>query len=1443
MDNNTKKKDSVFSRLLVSTPMVAGTGFAIGKAFSGGVTGPQQSSNFRSAINAASVGTASSSMNLDFVRKYSQFFRTEQGAEIARQAWINAVSAADPRAKETLSFIKDMSSMPGAEVASSIEQTVIKSNSLFIQSVFQKFKSNVRSFEKQLQFGGLPSLKSISTPTFPAARNMAINQLPSELQAPFKRITSTLGAFGSIEFHSRPGWEEQGLGQYGFRFAFGGKRIDLNVPYAQGGILAEGINQSSRRIAPDVMLFDPRSKQVVSTMKRHEFLLRNFEESVIPDILSGKLSTQYDINKAVKQLYQEDIFSLESIPNVPHGVSNKGWESYQRIGGQAVDIKVFDPTQQPRAGDIFKSKFRAPMEEEFGAAMTATGLFPSTSPSNIAQGRLSRFNPSEWFMNPLAVDFARRPAQARREWRATHNAVQEMIKSNKSRWSIFETQAWRQDMGPYAAPHFRTLYVDPNKHFNLLQNIGMGEGESILAKTPSNQLQSEVYRVAPALHLSKPIENLQEMISSGHQFKPGQLLGLDVEGLPVEYKTGMRLKKLEMQSSKSRGDYADLFYEEFHKMSENEKKFKDIKAMERFTTNPFGIDRQIESVEKNKLFTGNIERWVSMDELKKDHAKHSNSMITAMWDVLERTKQRDSVARNKRVNSFMRNPTVFASYMGKKSIVGGSYSHQAFTQNLMNFAIHQGGFSPEEFGYAFGSSEFVLGKQAIQGFGLPNEFAAAASSGFAGGISQAVFGGHIHSGGLGSLEPRAFELLQGGQYGSLGTDISNELSARLGSSQPEKLAAYSALTRTLESVAGRTGAGISDAIWDVSKQGYSAAGFQEFIDKGGGFLKVGKGMSDIFIPGGTTIGMNPYMTASGTVTRGALTDPFHDIAVEAARLYSDVERTNLTDFRSSLSGFTSIIAREQAPGGKGAGSILRGSLEGSRFLTAVTQSGEFKVTAPRTVGIPESYAASMFNEMGESAEAIALRERAMAGESFAGLIARHPFTGPYSLQPINMQVIKGMKDPVMLIPSTFAEVQMANELPRAIQLNPMVGLSGDYDGDTVSAIMVSPSLEKKMRQGFTQADNEYTRAYMEHNIRAQLIKAKSAGGTSAALSATDNTIASALKLGTAESWVPKMSVALSSARSAIGSQLKGQEAANAAFTLDLLERIPISGKHLNPEGVLSGEMSGLFEQISSSITDRSSPRLQSAINNMLAQSDELSRSLLTQDIAITSGQDAIKAATGISVGQTLPGINLDNTVNSIMGALDASQKSGTSRMSKLLAGRASMGIGEISQYVDLLKNNTGRNISSAMLTARNLLGSIGESIIQNKKTVGYGFAGSIALATLLSSPKDTIGPGSQYSDVNMNPGRSKDRMKPETMMPPEQGLGNPTVSSQIPRPTIRMTSATHVDIRGSSDNESNNNNLAQQLGRMTGRSSSVNINIRDNRKSLNPDSVLNKVFS
>jgi hypothetical protein len=1463
MSNNPNdKKDikdaSLLSAAIVSAPAIGGTAYGLREMMKQRQFRPPRETSFASAarrIQGFAYGTGPDTAQLFHD---TGFLRTDSGGEVARNAWNLAMSSSGEPPGQLLNFTHDMNALPPGNVFAAIEQTVQRNTSLYMRRVASKFRRNVSAFQRHQQLTGkLPNLIRAENFKFPSA--FQNSGLPTNLQPTFDRITSSLG-WGKADWYSRAGWAERGFGMYKLSFRSGDNEFQMSLPIAKNGRLAEGLTQSSMRIAPDVAIFDPHSGKITERLSRHEFMLRDFEQSILPDIKSGKLKTSWAIQNAIDEMYERNIYSLQNIPNLPGNLASQGWESYANVRSKAVDIRILANKRTPKAGEAYSSVFRAPDSREFTAAMQAGDFFPATSPGNLAEGRVSTYDPRKWSMTPTAEDLSRRITQANREWRATPAAVDEMM---KTKWSIFETQAWRQEMGPNAAPHFRTLYVNPDKRGSFLDKFGIGEGELAIHGTAGNKRALETFRAATPVRLKRVREDIQSLIDGG-DIKFGEYLGETVEGTPFTFQPGMKLTGMEKFATAGSGQFFSLYYDEVVRAAEHSKGFMGAKGMRRLMGSDqfFQAQKDVAMATKNSMLSSGFDMIVNMDELKKNPARHNTQMITELWNLLDTMRDRDFVRRNVKLRAFMSNPTgaagIFEKYATKAVAGGTAYSHQTFVENLMRFALVEGQLSPKEFGSVFGAVPHVLGKEGVRtaynNLAL-NQFSfrhlREMHKGFTGGIAQTVFGGtkeDTGAGSLGSIEPRAFDILQGGHYGSLGGDIADDFMKRLAISNPETFMTHEALSKTLLSAQGKLPA--SGNIWDVAMKGYKPEEFQEFIEKGGGFVKA-PGMPDIFVPGPNAApSMSSFNTPSDSVVRGKLANIYHDYTRSMAKFEDAGARTN------AFNSFLGDIAKEHAPAGKGAGSFLRGKgILGSRFLTGVTEAAGQRTSSPFTVGLPEHQAMSMFDELratGAMHEDIeAMKQAFLEGKTIGGVVSRHPFIGQHSIQPVNFQILRGVSDPVMTLPSIAANIRLAGEeKANPIRLSPLVGMAGDLDADIYSAHLVTPDLSQKIVNQFTNASNEATEAYMQHMVRAQLIKAKAAGGGAGELTTGMKTIAAAKKLATAQEWVGRLSTELSSAREAVGANLSGQQAADARFLLEWLEQVPISGKHLKDKDIIEERMSSFFETIETSLRTRNPEYMKSAVEGVLRNSDSVTKRLLTEDIHIAEGADQIRQITGKQFRDFLPGINLAKSVDDIMSSLSLADSTGATEAAKFAAARRTVTQSTLNKYMDkmgvLLSRKEGlmASVSSAAIAAKNFLGQAGAALIKNKRAVGFGFAGSLALATILSSPDDTIGPGSGFNEarIDRNPGRAKDRM--ETIPPASQSLGAPTVPSMIANRSMIApgSDSVRMSVKARSQGRVNAGHLGNRASMAAGRNANININVRDDSSSMNPHILANKLY-
>lgn len=1472
------KKDlsdaSLLSAAITAAPSVAGIGYGLHQMMKQTQFRPPRETPFASAhrrVSGQGFGNMSKLGSLDFLQSRQASFLTPQGAEIARRAWQEAVSTSHPRAAQMLSFTGNITQMPFGDVYSAIEQTVRRNESQYMYRTLQKFRSNVTALERQskLTGGKLPDFVSATEVSKPPRMNMPIKleSLPTDIMETTTRIQRALGAFGDFSFTGRKGRE--GFGTFNLGFTYQGGRFNVRVPVAQGGRLMEGSTLATQRLAPDVLLFDAGNKV---QMSRHAFFLRNVEETILPGIQSGVLKTGWDVQRAVDELYRENIYSLESVPNPPSGVFDAGLERQIALRSKQIDIRFKDPALTSGPSGVGKSPFRPPTSREFTEVMsTNPQLIPSTSPKPLAEGRVSTLDPRGWFPTPTAVDLSRRPTQVIREWKATPEAVRAMLDSGSVRRSIFETQQWRREMGPYAAPHLRAVYVDPTRHQDLLSKLRVGDGESLISDEKYIKQMMEVERMAPAARLRPGTvrKELQEYLAGGKkltdlQFKPGEVLGWTTEGTPFTYEKGMSLVALEANSTKGTGDFLSLFYKEKPRLGNSPKFFGDDKGLARFT-DWLDVHKEIRPLTKNPLFNEGTKELISMEVLRKENARHNRQMISSLWDMLDRFRSPKIIASNPKLASFMRNPNTFGEFLEKKAQImtptGPRYHHAAMVKQLTTFAIKEANLDPQEFGAVFGAVPFVLGDEARQI--IDNDvYYKAASEGFTIGDVQRLFGGTAEltgSGAMGSIEPRVFELLNAGQYGQLGKDIADDLALRVAASNPEKLAAHRALSSTLASIDGKLSPGIGEKPFQIGPN-FSSEAFQEWMEKGGGWLRTGKyGISDISIPSMKELeAAASFVTASGEVVKSNIASDFHAYARTAARAFSDSNRAGAEEVRSALDTLVGSLGEQQPAAGKGVGAYLRGKVEGSRFFKGVSKVGSFVPPHQGVAGISEGGAKKMFEELFASGiynkDAVAEMQRQLFSDQIiGGGIARHPFFDPYSFQGIGLKLMRGVEEDVVALPWEMVDIRLAGEeKANPILISPMVGMGGDLDADNYSISLLEPSLAKRVKTEAFSTDSAYRQAYVQHSIRSQIIKAKAAKMTEGAMTISNmqRMIAEGKKLATAQQWVPLLSTNLSRARSAIGSSLEGQRAANAHFLLKWLEQVPIAGKHLNPEDVLNEQMSGFFQTVSSSIDTMNKDRLLESIQGIFAHAGETTKQLLVGDVKITGGREALAKASGLAtISDTLNGVNAQNAVDDIMSALEVASVTGAEEAAKFATGRKKLGLDSLSRFLNMSGNFVTQSggsfakVSEAATMASNYLAAAGRGLMKHKKAIGFGFAGSLALSTLLSTPKETVGSGSNaLVPADMNKGKAADRMSPETIVPQGQSLGSPSVPPMLHQRRAVVApggESVRISVRGTSRNRVNGTDLARQTNRFS--NGNTNVNVRDNSSSMSIHSFLNKL--
>ena len=1435
MSNNPNDKknhlddSSLLSAAIVSAPSVGGFGYTLQQMMKQKQFRPPRESSFASAsrriqgydfkrglVNTSAFG----------LEGQESFLRSEQGGAIAKKAWEEAVQSVGPLPPNLMNFAGNLSNTPVVEVYSSIKETLSRNDSMYMRKVASRFKSNVSSFTSHQRLTGtLPNLMKAENLNFPPS--MQAHPIPTDIVPTLNRIQSSLKGYVKSEFFTRPGWEERGLGMHKFQFQVGNLGFNLNLPISHGGVLSEGLNQSTLRIAPGAAIFDKRTGKFTE-MSRHALFMREFETSIVPGIVSGKYKQGFEVQRAINELYQKRIGSLENVPNLPTAMMGSKLNQFIGIRSQAVDLLIEE-------GD----KFRSPTPRELPKLMKLGGYIGSTSPSNIAEGRVSKFDPSGWMISNLSVDQSKRLTQMNRLWTPTPEAQLEMMKTP---WAIFETQQWRKDLGPHSAPRFRTLYVDPDTHPSLMKELGLEGSEALIRDTGLNRNMMKQQKTAFGVKLTSIRPDLAELIKK-KKLKHGEVLGMTSEGLPFTYEKGMKLKGLEKGATEGVGEFHSLLYDE---LSQNTDSFKGFynKAMYTWAT-----PKRFEAAQAKlgAKLAGQFDVITSMDELKKQPAKFNDMMITELWNLTNKLKDTAAIQRNLKLKAFLRNPVSTARILQNKYAIKGaggiSFNQEGFTKEMLQLGLSTGA-DPADLGLVFGAIGKVHGKEWLQSaLGQQENLLGTLTKGIAGGIAPVVYGGvgrelGVRPGAMGTIEPRIFDFLKAGQYGNLGPAMEKDILQRMAIGNADKFATHEALTKTLQSATGQVKA--TGAIWN---QEYSSETFQNFIESGGGAIKA-QGMPDIHVPGaGNVPGMSKFTTAGGQEVKTHLSQIYHDYARGVSKASSDAERS------SALSNFITGIAEQHAPAGKGAGAIFRGELPGSSFLTGVsTLAGQ----RPSNLGealVPEERMHSMINQLqdiyGPSTELEAMRTRVAAGESIPGAVFRHPGTEMYSLQTMNLKPVKGVKGDLMALPWEDINVKFKGEIqPWTGRFSPLVGMRGDFDADPYMPMIFHPQLSESIGKQLENKNNAETIAHMQYQVRSQIIKARGlAVGTGVEeMTTSANAIASAMKLGIAQSWTGQLSTGISEARNAVIQNLEGQKRTNALFTLGWMENVPLQGKNLTNQGLLNNAATSWFETMSSGLQERSAERLQASVGQIMGGSD-LAKRLLTEDLQVESGPAGLK---------NLPSLNINETIGDIVGSLKKADVTGSTELYRMAAGREAISSKNVGRYIENIGNmltpNTGgmfANISSAAQASKNYLLGLGESALEHKGAIGFGFAGSIAIATLLSTPKDTIGPGSStnVAKAQMRQGKAVNRMDIPTQQEPHQ-LGTPSAPSPIVHRSMIAPGSDSVkmSIRARTGGKISNALLLDRVRSIGGRSSNVNVNIRDNTSSMDSNLLANKMF-
>ena len=1477
---------SFLKTAIVGAPLAAGAGIGIRNMIREGVSQPKDSSVSRAMatlnrMQGSRPWELAVQDHLNFIRGEANYIRGA-GARTAQEAWVRAMAAADPMARQQmLSFAGNIQALPPEQVFSAIENTMTRQKSEMAESIYRRFSRNITALrESEAITGGFMPYEAAAG----KFGGVQFRPLPPTMQQAVARIEAALGIDPGATrpgWYTRPGWKEEGLGTYRLTFPTAKGDVTMMVPLAEEGILVSGTTQQTRYIAPEVRVWDVE-KKAMEGFKRHEFLMAEFEREIVPEIKAGRMD-KWQAQRAVTALEQRVIHQLESVVNVPTHLRTGAQMAYEDSRRTAVDIMIRE-----------EGIIRRATEDELADIARREGLYGGVGPKAMAKGRLQTADLARFYMTPEAAETAKRLEQGIRKYELTAQARAAMEAPGMERYARYrqyESAAMRAFEPELRRPSVRTLYVEPE----VLQKLRVGEGEVLARRGLRNIFE---FQANQAQRLVSMRQDLKAALLEGKEVTPaiGEIIGWTEAQEPFRMQKGMRLLKAVEHRNRSLGEFFSLHYMDIQRLESHDKFFEDMKMLMRLQGDS-SFKRVVGTAARSRTMADNVEVIASLDFLKKDPRKLQQQIVSGMGEVLARREMvppgplqiyRETMGGAERISGIWGELAKQVRDPKTGKIIPDMYSPTRFVREAMRFGIHEAALRPSEFREVFGAVPYALGgttdttrmlrevakglsEDVVAGYVKVFEAPGAVAAGIAK-IAYAEPARITGAGAMGSVEARVFDVLRGPTWGPLGEEISEDLMRRLEYTSPERLAVHREVGETLKSMAGGAKRPTGARAWKAAA-GYTYEGFEQFIERGGGWITPGKGMRDIYVPGAPTLkAMREFQVGEITV-RGRLVDTYHDVARAAARMHEDVGRITPREYERALEEAAQPLVRQWAPGGKGMGRVTGGKLIGTRFLRGVSEIGGWatarKVADPFVAGLPTHMFDEMFNEMTRSKlwaqNALRLermREQFMAGEEIGGMVLRHPLIGEFSAQPMRFQRIETPGTPkaewVHRAEIALPEEQVAISIkgspgPKRITIGPLVGLAGDKDADIYSAMLLEPNAEKQARQMTMRADSAFTHRYTQHQVRYQLLKAQAA--EAGQITVTGRRIADIRKLGTTQRWIGQLSTQLSSARRALVAE-GGAGAANALTLLEWLEQTPISAKHISALEMEKGGMEGMLTQITSALKTRGDTgerRLKTVIQNIV-KDDVVAGQLLTGNVTLErAGAQELTQVMGRKIGRTIEGIDINTTIKHLMSSMDKYEASGGSRWADLMMGRGGrVKLSEIGRMVSESSASITRGakgvfstVSTAVNASSNIAGSVGRSMIRNYKPLALGLVGAMAIGAALSSPPETIGPGSRLRSMrmNMNVGKAKGRMGPERIHPPEQERGRPRAPDMLRSPRTMIappTPSRQTVVRARANYMVNSSSLAGQLAGAAG-GPSTNVNIRDNRSSLNPHVIANRL--
>jgi hypothetical protein len=1349
--------------------------------------------------------------------KESSIIRSNQS--LIRTEWEAAIKATFPNPLEARVF--SIADDPFEGIRASLKSN----NSILMQRAFYTFERNV---DKLLNLGQTEPLSMIgvssfikSTPSVGVAQEIGLSDITdTRLRATIEQIQTALDRPLTVSRRDIEGITGQGELQFGFK---GGTKPLFTIPesFAATEKAAPGLIRTGAGLhnvyAPGIFGITDDAGKLTDRLTFSQFKAQQILNSVLSNNLHGQTHGLAGYLSSVEQEVSKLADYME--PNI----SGQDFSLETLFKGN--QISVLDKQGKAVSGDA---------RRHVAQALYKAGVTPAGAGSRFA------LTPEYELYGPFSaeLDYARKPWQFIRQYTPTE-AAKAAIAQNplaSTDFDFLDSPVAMEKFSSVSGARVKTLYLDDNQLATLRDkfNMTIGDGELLVHESTKRQLQVSRMKRINLMEINTKVaalmqkggvtlDNLQTQVSLSN-IKYEGVLGRNPEGRLVSTRHSTELMGLSPTFNKRLNDTTDigldLLVRETIDMSNSEKVFGGLKGMARF------IKPTPEFLSAISAVTGR-----SIDEL---------SDVTAFarsGDIKDSARQLSALTSN---------------YVLEAQRAGVAVDSDTLVEQIKNMNTAQ-------------AEEFLSTEAQRQGF--KTSLSITQKTGGLG-VTQLHFGGAKEltgSGNIGTLEPRIFTLLAASDPGKMGNEISNELLERMIRWSPERVVMHEELMKTLGSLEGSITPTKGSLIAEVSE--INNKGKMDEIFKRGGFVKTGVNkIPQIYIPGYETVPqLHPRMVGTGALVDTSQPGKiFRNIVSDIKgmqRVDSPLSEEDFINKFEKEKGYLTQLFQETALAGKGAGSIARGELGGSRALTVLSESGGNEVSAfstavknmtniptgmkDRVVGLPTTYAQEMFDEMKRlyGSEAIApMEKRFMSGELIAGMGMRHPTIGAYSMQPVLFKAIQ-TNQPEILISERMEDITLkgpTGSITKSIQTGILPGFAADKDADTALAMLLSPGTEEKLRTQMLSVDSALAtqmQEYRDHSIRMQLLKPKAAAEIDVGVSAAERRAAEATKLALTSEEVGQLSTALTRSRVAVmASNLPETNKLRSLSLLEWLEQQPISGKHVAVKQALSGMFEAQLDAVKMG-AGGNAPLLAGAISEMTEGIDSRLKPLFQEGLELDKGG-------------RIGGWHLAETTKDIAGAAHefnalpaGSQLAAATRYATPSSG-ASIGFEQLS---NVIMANQIKPSNFAAEGARNTLAAINRQLgtIAHKtrpiiKPIALGAIAAGATMAVLGPTPGQLPPPSGDERVQLT-NQTRDNIEIPGIT--QQILGQPSVAPHLQQKSMQIDQSSS-DRRKSLRATIKANNLTTQqrqalVNRLNGRypNSQMNVNIQDDRKTLNPHAI------